>query len=256
MPVGRQRPVRYGRASKTRLKGVSVARRNRAKPPPFITTSRNFASPALAPRAGPLRASDTGTQSGVILHLAARTLIAEPLAYVSLRGVGAKRQFSGRESAFCEFFIESESVSNQYQRCAHCGAEISNCFAEKFIEFRFIDWHAAAPLGVRNEPLRPGRWARTDITAGGYCESPTFESPSARRCIRFARTHCSSRWRVACTASRLQLLLAYGRSDFELASDLLARKQIDPTPMITDRIGFEALRTRFTQCKVLLAPRG
>ena len=36
----------YGRASSTRLNGVSVARRNRVKPPPSTTTSRSRASPA------------------------------------------------------------------------------------------------------------------------------------------------------------------------------------------------------------------
>ena len=36
----------YGRASSTRLKGVSVARRKRVKPPPSTTTSRSRASPA------------------------------------------------------------------------------------------------------------------------------------------------------------------------------------------------------------------
>ena len=59
----RRRPlIDYGRASSTRLNGVSVARRNRVKPPPSTTTSRSRASPACAPSAGPLRARDTGTQ--------------------------------------------------------------------------------------------------------------------------------------------------------------------------------------------------
>lgn len=39
----------YGRAASTILNGVSVARRNRVKPP-FVTISRSFASPACAPR--------------------------------------------------------------------------------------------------------------------------------------------------------------------------------------------------------------
>ena len=43
----------HGRASSTRLKGVSVARRNFEKPPPVTTTSRRRASPACAPSAGP-----------------------------------------------------------------------------------------------------------------------------------------------------------------------------------------------------------
>jgi hypothetical protein len=42
----------YGLASKTRLKGVSVARRKRVKPP-AVTTSRMRASPACAPSASP-----------------------------------------------------------------------------------------------------------------------------------------------------------------------------------------------------------
>ena len=62
-------------------------------------------------------------------------------------------------------------------------------------------------------------------------------------------------------ALRLQFVVAYGRREFELAADLIAREQIDPSQMITDRIGFEAfpdvfeaLRTRSSQCKVLLTP--
>ena len=38
------------------------ARRKRVKPPPSTTTTRSRASPAWAPSAGPLRASETGTQ--------------------------------------------------------------------------------------------------------------------------------------------------------------------------------------------------
>jgi hypothetical protein len=44
--------ARQGRASSTRLKGVSVARRNLVNPP-LITTSRKRASPACAPNASP-----------------------------------------------------------------------------------------------------------------------------------------------------------------------------------------------------------
>jgi (R,R)-butanediol dehydrogenase/meso-butanediol dehydrogenase/diacetyl reductase len=62
-------------------------------------------------------------------------------------------------------------------------------------------------------------------------------------------------------ALRLQFVLAYGRRDFEIATDFLARGRIDPSVMISERVGFEAfpqafeaLRERSTQCKVLLAP--
>src|SRR5439155_1717897 len=52
----------YGRASSTRLKGVSVARRKRVKPP-AVTTSRSLASPACAPSARPTScASEAGVQ--------------------------------------------------------------------------------------------------------------------------------------------------------------------------------------------------
>ena len=51
-----------GRASKTRLNGVSAARRNRVKPPSFTITSVSRRSPACAPSAGPCCASETGTQ--------------------------------------------------------------------------------------------------------------------------------------------------------------------------------------------------
>src|SRR5271156_5587112 len=58
--AGAVRRGTYGRASSTRLNGVSVARRNFVNPPPPTTTSRSRASPALAPSAGPLPDSDTG----------------------------------------------------------------------------------------------------------------------------------------------------------------------------------------------------
>src|SRR5439155_3476223 len=55
----------YGRASSTRLKGVSVARRKRVKPP-AMTTSRSRASPACAPSASPTScASEAGVQTMV-----------------------------------------------------------------------------------------------------------------------------------------------------------------------------------------------
>src|SRR6478672_8259548 len=61
---GRQRhPAFYGRASSTKLNGVSAARLNLLKPPPLTTTSRKRRSPACAPSAGPLRASETGTHT-------------------------------------------------------------------------------------------------------------------------------------------------------------------------------------------------
>ena len=54
-----------GRASKTRLKGVWVARRKRLNPP-VVTTSRMRFSPAWAPRAAPTScAIEAGTQSSV-----------------------------------------------------------------------------------------------------------------------------------------------------------------------------------------------
>src|SRR6185503_13341512 len=51
----------HGLTSNTRLNGVCVARRNRVSPP-FMTTSSSRASPAWAPRAGPLYAREAGTQ--------------------------------------------------------------------------------------------------------------------------------------------------------------------------------------------------
>ena len=57
-----ERARRYGRASRTMLNGVSVARRKRVNPPLSTRTCRRRRSPAWAPRADPCRASDTGTQ--------------------------------------------------------------------------------------------------------------------------------------------------------------------------------------------------
>jgi (R,R)-butanediol dehydrogenase/meso-butanediol dehydrogenase/diacetyl reductase len=55
--------------------------------------------------------------------------------------------------------------------------------------------------------------------------------------------------------------LAYDLHDFEVTVERLARGGVDPTVMITDRVGldgfpaaFEALRHRTHQCKVLLSP--
>jgi len=54
-----------GLASRTRLKGVSVARRKRRKPP-WVTTSRRRASPAWAPRQAPTSCErDAGVQMNV-----------------------------------------------------------------------------------------------------------------------------------------------------------------------------------------------
>src|SRR3954469_14724343 len=60
----RLHPCSYRLASKTRLKGVSVARRNSLKPP-SRTTSRSFSSDATAPSAGPPSASEFGVQQSV-----------------------------------------------------------------------------------------------------------------------------------------------------------------------------------------------
>ena len=55
----------HGRASSTRLKGVSATRRKRVKPA-ATTTSRSRASPAWAPSASPTSwASDAGVQTSV-----------------------------------------------------------------------------------------------------------------------------------------------------------------------------------------------
>jgi MFS family permease len=53
---------RHGLASKIMLNGVSVARRNRVKPPSSTITLLNRCSPACAPSAGPCWDRETGTQ--------------------------------------------------------------------------------------------------------------------------------------------------------------------------------------------------
>jgi (R,R)-butanediol dehydrogenase/meso-butanediol dehydrogenase/diacetyl reductase len=60
---------------------------------------------------------------------------------------------------------------------------------------------------------------------------------------------------------KLDFVVAYRRADFAFTLDMLAAGRIDPKPMITDRVGFdafpaafEALRKPTTQCKVLLEP--
>ena len=62
---GGHRHDAYGFASRTRLNGVSVARRKRVNPPAF-TTSRRRASPAWAPSASPTSWSrEAGVQTSV-----------------------------------------------------------------------------------------------------------------------------------------------------------------------------------------------
>jgi len=60
---------------------------------------------------------------------------------------------------------------------------------------------------------------------------------------------------------RLQFAMAYGKRDFEVAAELIARGRVDVSGMVTEVVGFgqfpdalEALRERTTQCKVLLDP--
>jgi len=61
--MGSFQAASQGRASKIILKGVSVARLTLLKPPAPMT-SRNFASPACAPRAAPTScASEVGTHT-------------------------------------------------------------------------------------------------------------------------------------------------------------------------------------------------
>lgn len=59
----------------------------------------------------------------------------------------------------------------------------------------------------------------------------------------------------------LRFVLAYRRQDFAYVIDMLAAERIDPSPMISDVVGFagfadafEALRRPSHQCKVLLEP--
>lgn len=59
----------------------------------------------------------------------------------------------------------------------------------------------------------------------------------------------------------MQFVSYYTKQDYQLTVDMLAAERIDPLPMITDRIGldalpeaFEALRKPTTQCKVLVQP--
>src|SRR5579885_933484 len=60
-----ENPQLYGRASKTMLNGVSVARRKRVNPAD-VTTSRSLASPACAPNPSPTSwSSDAGTHTSV-----------------------------------------------------------------------------------------------------------------------------------------------------------------------------------------------
>ena len=59
----------------------------------------------------------------------------------------------------------------------------------------------------------------------------------------------------------IQFVSYYRHGDFALTVDMLGAGRIDPAPMVTDRIGldalpaaFEALREPSTQCKVIVTP--
>lgn len=59
----------------------------------------------------------------------------------------------------------------------------------------------------------------------------------------------------------MQFCSYYTHQNFQLTVDMLAAERIDPLPMVTDRIGldalpesFEALRAPSTQCKVIVEP--
>ena len=59
----------------------------------------------------------------------------------------------------------------------------------------------------------------------------------------------------------MQFVSYYTHQNYQLTVDMLAAERIDPLPMITDRIGlealpdaFEALRRPSTQCKVIVQP--
>jgi (R,R)-butanediol dehydrogenase/meso-butanediol dehydrogenase/diacetyl reductase len=59
----------------------------------------------------------------------------------------------------------------------------------------------------------------------------------------------------------LQFVLAYVKSDFQRALDMMAAGRIDPRPMVTDRVGLDALPAAFEglkrpgdQCKILVEP--
>ncbi len=60
---------------------------------------------------------------------------------------------------------------------------------------------------------------------------------------------------------QLQFVLAYRKRDFELIAHLLASDRIDPAPMLTETVGFDAFPAAFEglrqpqgQCKIMLDP--
>ena len=89
---------------------------------------------------------------GVVLHVSARALIAQPFADVALVGSGALRQLGRRHGALRQFAVQPEPIADKYQRRAHRGAEIAHRLAEELVQLGFVDSHGRlfSLVGVRH----------------------------------------------------------------------------------------------------------
>lgn len=86
---------------------------------------------------------------------------------------------------------------------------------------------------------------RSKLVVAGVCMQPDTFVPAA----------------AVVKELQLQFVLAYLKSDFQLALDMMASGRIDPLPMVTDRVNladmpaaFDGLRSPGGQCKVLVEP--
>src|SRR5690606_11940579 len=90
--------------------------------------------------------------SGIVFHVAARSLVREPFTHISLGRAGTLRELCGRERPLRQLAIETELIANRDQYCAHGCTEIGNGLAEERLDSAFVYGHDVSPFGMRESP--------------------------------------------------------------------------------------------------------
>ena len=81
---------------------------------------------------------------GVVLHVAAGRLLAEPLAYVALAALRALGELRGRDRlAVGHRLVQAELVPDQHQRRRHAPPEVAYELAHELFQLRFVDSRGA-----------------------------------------------------------------------------------------------------------------
>ena len=144
--------------------------------------------------------------------------------------VASRREMAARMGATTLVDPAEEDVREAFERAAgHAPTTIFECVGVPGLLQQCI---GLAPRRAR-------------IVVAGVCMQPDTIVPVA----------------ASVKALCLQFVSYYRRGDFALTLDMLGAGRIDPFPMVTDRIGldalpeaFEALRTPQHQCKVIVEP--